>query len=66
MATRIYRIRERNNANVRLVEAANSAQALKYAAKSVFEVDVAKTKDVAILVASGVKVETADEPGVAQ
>lgn len=66
MATRIYRIRDRSNGDVRLVEAANAPQALKFAAKNAFEVDIPKVKEVATLVAAGTKVETADEPGAAQ
>lgn len=56
MATRIYRIKELTTGAVRLIEAANAAQAIKFASESAFAVDIPTTKEA---ITAGVPIETA-------
>lgn len=56
-ATRIYRIADGDN--VRLVEAANPAQALRHCALQRYTIAPAKATDVAYLMGKGVQVERA-------
>ena len=57
-ATRIYVVTEDGRQD-RLVEAANSAQALRYAAGQRFTAAVAGVRVVASLISAGVKIEQA-------
>lgn len=59
MTTRIYKIDDKENGAVRLVEANSAAQALRHIAAERYEVTVATTKDVAAAMGDGVTVETA-------
>ena len=55
--TRIYRVADGDD--VRLIEAANPAQALRFCAAARYQIEVARPKDVAYLMSKGVKVERA-------
>lgn len=57
MTTRIYRVADGDI--VRLIEAANPAQALRHCATQRYHVGVAKATDVAYLMSKGVRVEQA-------
>jgi len=57
MQTRIYRVADGHT--VRLIEATSAATATRYCAIKKYRVGVAKPKDVAELMASGVTVEIA-------
>ena len=62
-ATRIYRVRDMDaeGEDSRLIEATSPSQAVRHAAKR-FNVAVASAKEVASLMARGLKVELAKEP----
>lgn len=57
MNTRIYLVRDRATDAVRLVEAANPAQAIRHAALQAYHVKPAKAIDVAYHMGKGAKVE---------
>lgn len=59
--TRIYVVAS-DGKPFRLVDATSAAQALRHVAKDAYQVTVAKTRDVAFLMAKGVTVEDAREP----
>ena len=58
MQTRIYTV-QNGTSEPRLIEAASTAQALRYVAEKAYTVAVAKPKDVAALMAKGVQLESA-------
>lgn len=57
--TRIYSVRESPD-SIRLIEATNSSQALRYCARQRYHVEVASAREVANHMARGVKVEQAN------
>lgn len=57
MTTRIYRVADGDT--VRLIEAANPAQAIRHCATQRYHIAPARAHDVAYLMGRGVKVETA-------
>jgi hypothetical protein len=63
MSTRIYVVKTKTGAATteshRLVEATTSAQALRHVAGTIYQVDIAKAKQVAELVKLGTPVEDA-------
>jgi len=59
MNTRLYRVTQENTGDQHLVEATSASQALRHVTTGMFTVAVASTKDVAGMMANGVKVETA-------
>ncbi len=61
MQTRIYVVRRTgdNTGENRLVEATSQAQAIRHVTGGIYTAEVAKTKDLADLMASGAKVEKA-------
>lgn len=56
--TRLYFVSDAETGTELLIDAANPSQAIRHAARH-FKADIAKPKDVARLVADGVKVEYA-------
>jgi len=60
MNTRIYKINDKENGAVRLVEANSAAQALRHVAAERYEATTASPKDVAAAMANGTTVETAN------
>ena len=60
MQTRIYQVTD--NDTVRLIDAANPAQAIRFCAAQRYTVQVAKAKDICTLMAKGVVLEQAQEP----
>lgn len=56
-STRLYTVLD--NGTVRLVEATTPAQAIQHCAAPKYVVNIAKPKDIAALMAKGVKVEVA-------
>lgn len=59
MQTRIYKVTLKGGHNVRLVEAASAAQAVRHVVKDEFIAEVATTKEVAYAMNAGAKVESA-------
>lgn len=59
MQTRLYRVTDGDT--VRLIEATNPAQAIRFCAAKRYTVEVAKAKDVCTLMAKGVALEQAQE-----
>jgi hypothetical protein len=57
----LYSVRNKETGAIRLVDAQQNAQALRHVAEDVFEVLVAKPRQIAELVAKGVKLETYGE-----
>ena len=59
MQTRLYRVTD--GETIRLIEAANPAQAIRFCAAQRYTVEVAKAKDVCTLMAKGIVLEQAQE-----
>ena len=59
METRLYAVINNTNGAVRLIEAANPAQALSHVSKSEYSVSVAKPKDIAGYIIGGAVLEKA-------
>lgn len=59
MTKRIYRVADGDN--VRLVDAANAAQALRHVARDQFDVAPVKPKELAKLMEQGLRVESTDK-----
>ena len=59
MQTRIYQVTDGDT--VRLIDATNHAQAVRFCAAQRYTVSVAKAKDVCTLMAKGVRLELAQE-----
>ena len=57
MSTRIYRVDDAGT--IRLIEAANPAQAIRHCASQRYHVSVANARDVAYLMGKGTQVERA-------
>jgi hypothetical protein len=57
----LYSIRNKETGAIRLVDAQQNAQALRHVAEDVFEVLVAKPRQIAELVSKGVVLETYGE-----
>lgn len=62
----LYSVRNKETGTIRLVDAQQNAQALRHVAEDVFEVLVAKPRQIAELVAKGVVLETYGETGQPQ
>lgn len=59
----LYSVRNKETGAIRLVDAKVNAQALNHVASDVFEVLVAKPRQIAELVANGIALETYGEVG---
>lgn len=54
----LYSVRNKETGVIRLVDAQQNAQALRHVAEDVFEVLVAKPRQIAELITQGIKLET--------
>lgn len=61
MSQRIYLVTDRNTQTRRLIRAANQAQAVRHAAQSRFDIQVASQDDLVTLLAAGQAVESATQ-----
>lgn len=61
MSTRIYLVTDRDTQTRRLIRAANQAQAVRHAAQSRFDIQVASQNDLVKLLAAGQTVESATQ-----
>lgn len=59
---RLYIVRNKKTGDARIVDAANSSQALRYVAEDTLKVEVGKAREVALLVSEGVKIEGEGAP----
>ena len=59
MSTRIYLVTDVETNKHRLIRASNQAQAIKYAAQTRFDIEVAGQDDLVSLLTSGIPVELA-------
>ena len=59
MTTRIYLVTDTETNKHRLIRAANQAQAIKYAASTRFDIEVAGQDDLVSLLTNGIPVELA-------
>ena len=59
MSTRIYLVTDRDTQTMRLIRAGNQAQAIRHAAQSRFDIEVAGQDDLVQLLGSGQAVEVA-------
>jgi hypothetical protein len=59
MTTRIYVVTDTETNKHRLIRAANQAQAIKYAAQTRFDIEVAGQDDLVSLLTNGIPVELA-------
>jgi len=59
MSTRIYVVTDTETNRHRLIRAANQAQAIKYAASTRFDIEVAGQDDLVSLLTNGIPVELA-------
>ena len=62
MSTRIYVVTDTETNRHRLIRAGNQAQAIKYAAQTRFDIEVAGQNDLVSLLTSGVPIELAGAP----
>jgi hypothetical protein len=65
MTTRIYVVTDTETNKHRLIRAANQAQAIKYAAQTRFDIEVAGQDDLVSLLTHGIPVELAGGPATA-
>lgn len=65
MSTRIYLVTDIESNKHRLIRAGNQAQAIKYAAQTRFDIEVAGQDDLVKLLTGGVPVELAGGPATA-
>ena len=65
MSTRIYVVTDIETNKHRLIRASNQAQAIKYAAQTRFDIEVANQDDLVSLLTSGVPIELAGAPATA-
>ena len=65
MSTRIYVVTDTETNKHRLIRAANQAQAIKYAASTRFDIEVAGQDDLVSLLTHGIPVELAGGPATA-
>jgi hypothetical protein len=59
MSTRIYVVTDTETNRHRLIRAANQAQAIKYAAQTRFDIEVAGQDDLVSLLTNGIPIELA-------
>lgn len=62
MSTRIYVVTDIETNRHRLIRAGNQAQAIRYAAQTRFDIEVAGQNDLVSLLTSGVPIELAGAP----
>ena len=65
MSTRIYLVTDVETNKHRLIRASNQAQAIKYAAQTRFDIEVAGQDDLVNLLTNGVPIEMAGAPAIA-
>lgn len=65
MSTRIYVVTDVETNKHRLIRASNQAQAIKYAAQTRFDIEVAGQEDLVSLLTNGVPIELAGVPAIA-
>lgn len=65
MSTRIYLVTDRDTKAKRLIRAGSHAQAIRHAAQSTFDIEVAGQDDLVELLESGQAVESAAQAGEA-
>ena len=65
MSTRIYVVTDTETNKHRLIRASNQAQAIKYAASTRFDIEVAGQDDLVSLLTHGIPVELAGGPATA-
>ena len=65
MSTRIYVVTDTETNKHRLIRASNQAQAIKYAAQTRFDIEVAGKDDLVSLLTNGVPIELAGAPAIA-
>jgi len=65
MSTRIYVVTDTETNKHRLIRAANRAQAIKYAASTRFDIEVAGQDDLVSLLTHGIPVELATAQAIA-
>ena len=65
MTTRIYLVTDTETNKHRLIRASNQAQAIKYAASTRFDIEVAGQDDLVSLLTNGIPVELAGGPATA-
>jgi hypothetical protein len=62
MSTRIYVVTDIETSRHRLIRASNQAQAIKYAAQTRFDIEVAGQDDLVNLLTGGIPIELAGGP----
>jgi len=65
MSTRIYVVTDVETNRHRLIRAGNQAQAIRHAAQTRFDIEVAGQEDLVSLLTSGVPIELAGAPAIA-
>jgi hypothetical protein len=65
MSTRIYLVTDTETNKHRLIRAANQAQAIRHAAQTRFDIEVAGQDDLVSLLTSGIPVELSSGPATA-
>lgn len=65
MSTRIYLVTDVESNRHRLIRAGNQAQAIRYAAQTRFDIEVAGQDDLVSLLTNGVAIELASGPATA-
>ena len=65
MSTRIYVVTDTETNRHRLIRAGNQAQAIKYAAQTLFDIEVAGQDDLVNLLTNGVPIELATSQATA-
>lgn len=65
MSTRIYLVTDVETNKHRPIRASNQAQAIKYAAQTRFDIEVAGQDDLVSLLTNGVPIELAGAPAIA-
>jgi hypothetical protein len=65
VSTRIYVVTDIETNRHRLIRAGNQAQAIRYAAQTRFDIEVAGQNDLVSLLTSGVPIELAGAPATA-
>jgi hypothetical protein len=65
MSTRIYVVTDIETNRHRLIRAGNQAQAIRHAAQTRFDIEVAGQEDLVSLLTNGVPIELAGAPAIA-
>lgn len=65
MSTRIYVVTDVETNRHRLIRAGNQAQAIRHAAQTRFDIEVAGQEDLVSLLTNGVPIEMAGAPAIA-